>query len=84
MQQADQGPLSLDIEVASFKLVLAHAFGMLVASRRCLLTAARLLEECGACTYHVTLTVVQGNQHIVDHQMWPCDAEPPRMKRRMW
>ncbi len=44
MQQADQRPLSLDIEMASFKLVLAHAFGVLIALQRCLLTAAKLLE----------------------------------------
>ncbi len=74
---------SFSVKAASFKLVLANSFGTCIVLQCCLLTAAKLFEGSGACISHVTLTVVQRKQRIVDHQMWSCDAEPQRMNRRM-
>lgn len=84
MQSADHRLPSLDIKAASFKLDLAHSFGMFIVLQCCLLTAAKVLEGSRACIYDVTVTVVQGKQHIVVYRIWSCGAEPQRMNRRMW
>lgn len=51
MQSADHRLPSLDIKAASFKLDLAHSFGMFIVLQCCLLTAAKVLEGSRACIY---------------------------------